>query len=100
MPPFSKPAGYQLVDRLEGFVTERTADGMRPVASAWVEHLYGDGQTGDPTGFTLTTADGHYVLCGYWDDYLQSVRVRKEGYRTVIQNFGPSWDINFELVRN
>jgi len=30
----------------------------------------------------------------------QSVRVRKEGYGTVIQNFGASWDINFELVRN
>ena len=100
MPPFSKPVGYQLVDVLEGFVTERTADGTRPVTSALVEHLYGDGQSGDPTGFTLTTADGHYVLCGYWDDYGQAVRVRKDGYRTSIRSFGPSWRIDFELVRN
>ena len=39
-------------------------------------------------------------VCGYWDDYGQAVRVRKDGYRTAVQSFGPSWRIDFEVVRN
>jgi hypothetical protein len=63
------------------------------------EHFYGDSQSGDQTGFALTTADGSYVLCGYWDDHGQSVRVRKDGYRTSIESFGLSSMIDFKLVR-
>jgi hypothetical protein len=99
MPPFSQPAGYSYVVVLSGSVTQRTGSGVRPVAEASVEHFYGDGLSGDPTGFTLTNADGYYVLCGYCDDYGQSVRVRKDGYRTSIESFGPSLEIDFELVR-
>ena len=99
MPPLSRLDGYPNVEVLSGFVTERTPDGVRPVAEASVEHLYGDGQSGDPTGFTVTNANGFYVLCGYDDDYGQAVRVRKAGYRTGIQSIGPSWTIDVELVR-
>ena len=99
MPPFSRPEGYAFVELVSGFVTERTAVGVRPVAEASAEHFYGDGLSGDPTGFTLTNADGYYALCGYFDDYGQSVRVQKDGYRTAIQSFGPSAKIDFELVR-
>lgn len=99
MPPLSRLDGYPSVQVLSGFVTERTSDGVRPVAEASVEHLYGDGQSGDPTGFTVTNANGFYVLCGYDDDYGQAVRVRKKGYRTGIQSIGPSWTIDVQLVR-
>jgi hypothetical protein len=84
---------------MSGTITERTAAGAQPVREALVEHLYGDGHSGDPTGFILTTADGRYTLCGYWDDYGQSLRVSKKGYLTAIQSIGPRWDIDFELVR-
>jgi hypothetical protein len=97
---FLRPPGYDFVEVLSGFVTERTPDGIRPVPEASVEHLYGDGRSGDPTGFTLTNGDGYYVLCGYYDDFGQAVRVRKHGYRTGIQSIGPSWRIDVELVRD
>jgi hypothetical protein len=100
MPPLSKLAGYPLVGAVSGFVTESTPGGVRPVAEASVEHLYGDGRSGNPTGFTLTNADGYYVLCGYWDDYGQAVRVSKDGYRTAIQSIGASWLNDFQVVRN
>jgi hypothetical protein len=77
--------------------TPRTAP-TPPTAPVAVEHFYGDG-SGDPTGFTLTNAEGYYVLCGYWDDYGQSARVRKDGYRTSIESFGWSTEIDFEVVR-
>ena len=99
MPPFSRVAGYHGVEVLSGFVTERTRGGVRPVAEAAVEHLYGDGRSGDPNGFTVTNADGFYVLCGYYDEYDQAVRVRKNGYGTGIRAIGPSWRIDIELVR-
>ena len=98
MPPFSQSTGYAYVAVLTGFVRERTSAGLRPVAEASVEHFYGDG-SGDPTGFTLTNAKGYYVLCGYWDDYGQAVRARKDGYRTSIESFGWSTEIDFEVVR-
>jgi hypothetical protein len=101
MPPFSRLEGYSIVDVVSGFVTERVPGGVRPVPEASVEHLYGDGQSGSPTGFTLTRADGSYVLCGYMDDFGQAVRVRKDGYRTGVQSIGPSWRrIDVELVRD
>jgi hypothetical protein len=100
MPPFSQSTGYAYVAVLTGFVRERTPDGVRPVAEAWVEHYYYGGLSGDPSGFTLTNAEGRYVLCGYWDDYGQSVRVSKRGYRAAIQPFGASVTIDFELVRD
>ena len=100
MPPLSRAEGYPSVEVLSGFVTERTPAGVRPIAEASVEHLYGDGQSGDPTGFTVTNADGYYVLCGYDDDYGQAVRVRKKGYHTAIQQIGPSWRVDLELVRD
>jgi hypothetical protein len=99
MPPFSRPPREQSVEILWGSVTERTADGVRPVPEALVEHYYGNGRSGSPTGFTLTNADGLFVLCGYWDDYGQTVRVAKEGYRTAIESIG-SWQVDVELVRD
>jgi hypothetical protein len=84
---------------LSGFITERTATGAQLVPEALVEHLYGDGHSGDPMGFMLTTADGRYTLCTYNDDYWQSLRVSKKGYRTAIQSIGPKGNIDFELVR-
>jgi len=98
MPPFVQSPGYGYVVVLSGYDTERTASGGRPIAEASVEHFYGDGQSGDPSGFTLTNVDGYYVLCGYWDDYGQSVRVHKAGYRASIQSFGSSVRIDFELT--
>ncbi len=82
-----------------GFITERTATGAQPVREALVEHLYGDGRSGDPMGFMLTTADGYYALCAYLDDYGQSLRVSKKGYQTAIQWIGPNGNLDFELVR-
>jgi len=98
MPPFVQPLGYAYVVVLSGYVTERTASGHRPIAEASVEHFYGGGQSGDPSGFTLTNADGLYVLCGYWDDFGQLVRVRKAGYRESTQEFGSSMRIDFDLA--
>jgi hypothetical protein len=100
MPPFSHSAGYEASVPLSGVVRERTSDGMQPVAEASVEHFYGDGMSGDPTGFTLTNAEGFFVVCGYWDDHGQSVRVSKRGYRTAIQPYGASTKIDFELIRD
>lgn len=100
MPPFVKPSGYFSIEVLSGFVTERTQDGARPVSEATVEHFYGDGRSGTPTGFTVTNTDGYYVLCGYQDDYGQSLLVRKDGYRTSRQSIGASSRIDLELVRN
>jgi hypothetical protein len=99
MPPLSNLPGYPSVLVVSGFVRERTSDGLRPVAEASVEHLYGAGVSGDPTGFTLTNAAGYYVLCGYYDDYQQVVRVHKSGYRTGIQSVWSSGNVDFELVR-
>jgi hypothetical protein len=98
MPPFVQSPGYAAVVVLSGYVTESSASGGRPIAEASVEHFYGDGRSGDPSGFTLTNADGYYVLCGYWDDYGQSVRVDKAGYRASSQSFGASVRIDFELT--
>lgn len=98
MPPFVQSPGYAYVVVLSGYVTERTESGRRPIAEASVEHFYGGGESGDPSGFTLTNAEGYYVLCGYWDDYGQSVRVHKAGYRESIQEFGSSVRIDFELT--
>ncbi len=89
---------YPGVAALAGFVTEKTPDGARPVVGASVEHLYGDGRSGDSTGFTLTDVSGHFVLCGYNDDYGQAVRVSKDGYRTEVRSLWLS-SMNFELVR-
>jgi hypothetical protein len=99
---FLRPPGYEFADEVSGFVTERTPDGVRPVAEASVEHFYGDGRSGDPTGFTLTRSDGSFVLCGYFDDYGKAVRVRKDGYRTSIQSIA-SWPpvrTDVDLVRD
>jgi hypothetical protein len=98
MPPFVQSPGYAAVVVLSGYITERTASGGRPIAEASVEHFYGDGRSGDPSGFTLTNAVGYYVLCGYWDDHGQSVRAFKAGYRASIQEFGSSPRIDFELT--
>jgi hypothetical protein len=100
MPPFVRPPGYFSIEVLSGFVTERTQDGARPVSQASVEHFYGDGTSGTPTGFTVTNTDGYYVLCGYQDDYGQSLLVRKDGYRTSRQSIGASSRIDLELARN
>jgi len=101
MPPLSKVSDQPHSDVVSGFVTEKAPDGtVRPVAEASVEHLYGDGRSGRPTGFTLTNADGYYVLCGYWDDYGQAVRVSKDRYGTAIQSIGYPWRIDLQLVRN
>ena len=101
MPPLSKlgDQGYEFSDKVFGVVTERTANGVQPVAGASVQHFYGTGQSGRATGFTLTNADGSYALCGYSDDYGQAVRVSKDGYRTSIQSIGPSWRMDFEIAR-
>jgi hypothetical protein len=103
MPPFVKLSGYPSIEVLLGFITERTGDGLRPVSGATVEHWYGppgDGTFGNPTGFTVTNAEGYYALCGYQDDYGQWVQVRKDGYRTNRQSIGASWRIDLELGRN
>ena len=44
-----------------------------------------------------TNADGDYVLCGYWDDSLQVVRVQKDGYGTAIPG-GADWHTDIELT--
>lgn len=98
LPPLSKVDGYGGTAVVSGYVMERTREGLRPVPEASVEHLYGDGTSGDPTGFTVTNAAGYYVLCGYDDDYGQAVRVHKNGYGTSIRSIGPSWKVDFELT--
>ena len=98
MPPFVQSPGYGYVVVLSGYVTERTESGRRPIAEASVEHFYGGGESGDPSGFTLTNAEGYYGLCGYWDDHGQSVRVHKAGYPESIQEFGSSLRIDFDLT--
>ena len=100
MPPLSKQPSSPHAEMVSGFVSEHIPGvGVRPVAGALVEHLYGDGRSGRPTGFTLTDADGRYVLCGYWDDYGQTVRVSKERVCTSFQENGGSWQRDFVIVR-
>ena len=82
---------------ISGTVTESAPTASRPVGEAIVEHLYVDSE--DPTGYTETTADGRFALCAYWDDYGQSIRVRKRGYRTAIEEIKASQIMNFELAR-
>ena len=83
-----------------GVVTETTAEGVRPVAGALVEHFYGsvgDGLLRVRMGFTLTNAAGEYALCGYFDDYGQVARVSKAGYQTAVQ--WVPWDkLNVNLL--
>ena len=97
MPPFLRPNGYPYIELLSGFVKEKTPDGLRPSVGAIVENLYGDGRSGDPTGMTLTSADGSFALCTYIDDYGQFVRVRKTRYRLSIQPVAYPRKIDFEL---
>ncbi len=101
MPPLSRPAGqgYDFY-MMSGIITERTAEGVVPVAGALVQHFYGNGQSGDAAGYTVSDANGAYVLCDYGDDYGKAVRVMKEGYRQAIQPTAafPS-ELNFEVVR-
>jgi hypothetical protein len=100
MPPLSQQPSSPHAEIASGFVTEQLPDGgTRPVAGALVEHFYGDGRSGHPTGYTVTDAEGRYVLCGYWDDYGQTVRVSKDRYRTSFQEIGGSWQNDFVIVR-
>jgi hypothetical protein len=98
IPPFVMPRGYESVTELWGFVTERTPNGPRPVPLAMVEHMYGDGLSGDATGYALTNAQGFYHLCGYWDDFGQSVRVSKPGYRTAVRPWLSEPGLDIELA--
>src|SRR5688572_30722017 len=55
MPPLSQQPSSPHAEMVSGVVTEQTPDGAtRPVTGALVEHFYGDGRSGRPTGFTLT----------------------------------------------
>lgn len=100
MPPFSKPRGYESVEPVSGTVTETTPDGVRPVGGARVEHLYGNGLSGYPNGFTLTDSTGHYVLCDYLDDYGQVLRVSKDAYRTSIEPIRWTPKMDIQIVRD
>ena len=100
MPPLTKQPSSPHAEMVSGVVTEHIPGvGTRPVSEAVVEHLYGDGRSGRPTGFTLTDVAGRYVLCGYWDDYGQTIRVSKDGYRAGFEQIGGSWQLDFVIVR-
>jgi len=86
------------VELVSGFVTERTAVGVRPVAEASVEHFYGDGLAGDPTGFTLTNADGYYA-CAAIPTITGSKCASRRTDTVLPYSLGPSAKIDFELVR-
>lgn len=88
---------------VEGVVSERTPDGIRPISGAIVELFFGDSLDShnifnlNPIKATLTNAVGGYFMClpdppggtGRTGDAGQQfvVRVRKDGYPTASQSF-------------
>lgn len=87
---------------MSGTVTERTADGLRPVSNAVVTTAYAWATWWDEyTPFTTTDVNGRYVLCGFYER-LSSISAWKPGYSTDSEIFdaSPHPDvIDFELTR-
>jgi hypothetical protein len=102
MPPYVRPWGYVSVEEVSGVVTEKTPDGVRGVPLAVVENSFLDVESETPDGYTVTNHDGHYTLCGYWDNETsQAIRVSKDGYRAASKVWPSVFsDFSFELVRN
>jgi hypothetical protein len=111
------------VSNLEGVVSERTPDGIQPIAGAVVELFLADRRDSEniadlePVKATVTRSDGKYLIClpvptggtggtgpgGQPFDVL----VRKDGYQTASASFRfaysvwdyGSTDVSLELVR-
>jgi hypothetical protein len=92
------PGMWSLGTSVDGTVSERVNETLRPVAGATVTL---DGGTQDPPA--VTSAAGFYMVCSVvGTDTTRTITARKDGYRTGVRQIlgGRDSRVDLELARD